>query len=55
MIEICQPLLKPIGEIDIRDKVLEIGVVAEWIEIAVGLFEGPIDDKIESLSNHSLI
>ena len=50
MIEICKLLLKPIGENYIRDKLLEIGVLAEWIEIAVGLFEGPLDDKIESLN-----
>lgn len=29
-----------------RDKLLEIGVLAEWISIAMNMFQGTIDDQI---------
>lgn len=50
MIEICLALAKPIGESYLKNKLMEIGILAEWLQIAVNMFEGPIDDQILTLS-----
>jgi hypothetical protein len=42
MIEICNLLIKPLSDYYIRNKLLEMGILAEWIDIAVNLFQGPI-------------
>lgn len=34
---------------------MEIGILSEWLEIAVNMFEGPIDDQILTLSKFCLM
>ena len=46
LIEICQLILEPVGESYMREKLLSIGVLGEWLEIACGMFEGPLESKL---------
>ena len=46
LIEICKYLLEPLGDCYLKDKLLEMGILPEWIEIALNLFNSSSDKSI---------
>ena len=46
MIEACNLLMPSIGQSYVKGKLLDLGVLGEWLEIAYHMFEGPLDSKI---------
>ena len=48
MIEACNLLMPSIGQSYAKAKLLDLGVLGEWLEIAYQMFDGPLDSKILS-------
>ena len=53
MIEVCNSLIAPLGQSYISGKLIDVGIIGEWLEIASQLFDGDLEAKVIVYRNYA--